>query len=98
MEGEDDRLVGGEEAIEIFVVEAVRMLVEGFERQEVDDVDDADAQVGRPVAQQGDGGEGFQRGHIAAAGHHDFGIAVVVGGPLPDAKARGAVLRRLLPC
>ena len=67
------------------------MLGSRLKRQEVDDVDDAHAQIGRLVAQEDDGGESFERGHVAGAGHDDFGIAVVVRGPLPDAEAGGAV-------
>ena len=45
------------------------------------------------LAQDGDGGERLQRGHVAAAGHDHVGRnALVVAGPLPDADALGAVL------
>ncbi len=38
-----------------------------------------------------DGGQGFHGGHVAAAGHHHFGTAFVVRGPLPDAQPGGAM-------
>ena len=44
-------------------------------------------------AQDGDGGQRFQRGHVAAAGHDHVGRGVlVVAGPLPNADAFGAML------
>ena len=43
---------------------------------------------------QRDGGERLQRRHIAGAGHDHIGIAVIVAGPLPDARAGGAMANR----
>ena len=78
-------------------VQAVRMLALRLQRHQVDDVDDADLQLGRVPAQQVDRGQGLERRHVAAAGHHDVGLrALVVAGPLPDAEARRAVLDRLV--
>ena len=52
---------------------------------------------GSVLAQQIDGGERFERRHVAAAGHHHVGLAaLVVAGPFPDADARRAVLDRLV--
>ena len=93
MEGEDDRLVLGEELVEIHVAQPVRMLGLRLQLHEVDDVDHPDFQLGQMLAQDGDGGERLQRGHVAAAGHDHVGRDVlVVAGPLPDADALGAVL------
>ena len=50
--GEDDRLVGGEERVEVAVGQAVRMLALRLQRHQVDDVDDADLQLGQVLAQQ----------------------------------------------
>ena len=45
------------------------------------------------LAQDGDGGQRLQRGHVAAAGHDHVGRdGLVVAGPLPDADALGAML------
>ncbi len=45
------------------------------------------------LAQQGDRRQGFERRHVAGAGHDDLRLAVlVVAGPGPDADAGGAVL------
>ena len=64
---------------------------------QIDDVDDADLQIGRVPAQQIDRGQRLQRRHVAAAGHHDVGLAAaVVAGPFPDAKPGFAMLDRLV--
>ena len=44
VEVEDDRLVGGEQAVEVAVGQAVRVLAVGRELEQVDDVDEADLQ------------------------------------------------------
>src|SRR6266536_2615450 len=41
MEGKDDRLVGGEQRVEIVIREAMRVLARGLQRHEIDYVDDA---------------------------------------------------------
>ena len=38
VKGEDDRLVDGEEGVEVTIGEAVRMLARGLQRHEIDDV------------------------------------------------------------
>ena len=73
VEGEDDRLVGGEEGIEIFVGQAVGMLRDGLQSHEVDYIDYADAKIGYVFTEQGDGSENFQGGNISGAGHDDIG-------------------------
>ena len=42
VEGEDDRAVGREEAVEVAVAQAVRMLASRLQRHQIDHVDDAD--------------------------------------------------------
>jgi hypothetical protein len=73
--------------------EAVGMVDVGDELEEVDDVDEADFEGGDVFAEEGDGGEGFGGGDVAAGGHDDVGVgALVVGGPVPDSETFGAVL------
>ena len=75
--------------------QAVRMLAGRLESHQIDDVDDANLQVGQFAAENIDGGQRFDRRHVAAAGHHHVGLAAaVVAGPFPDADAGGAVLDR----
>ena len=75
----------------------VRMLARRLQLHQIDDVDDADLQIGRVLAQEIDGGQRLQRRHVAAARHHDVGLAAtVVAGPLPDAEAGRAMLDRLV--
>src|SRR4029450_12247635 len=88
MEGKDDRLVGGEQRVEIVIREAMRVLARGLQRHEIDYVDDAYLQIGSVPSKEVDSGKGLQRRHVTAARHHDIGLAaLVVAGPLPDAEA-----------
>ena len=79
--GEDHRLVAGEQAVEIAVAEAVRMLIAGLQRHQVDDVDDANSSSRAMLAQQIDGGQRFQGRDVAGAGHDDVGFAAVFSLP-----------------
>src|SRR5689334_15749999 len=64
----------------------------GHQAEEIDDVDEANLQVGAVLAQNGGGGEGFRGGNIASAGDDDIGLgAGIGGGPVPDADALRAV-------
>jgi len=60
--GEDDRLVRGEERVELLIRHAVRMFGGGLQAHQVDDVDDADLEVRHVLAHQGDRSQGLQRG------------------------------------
>jgi hypothetical protein len=92
VEGEDDGPVVGEERGVLGVRQAVRVVAVGDQLEEVDDVDEAHFHVGEVLAQEGGGREGFLRHDVAAGGDDDVGLfAVVVGGPVPDADALGAV-------
>jgi hypothetical protein len=76
------------------VAQAVRMLALRLELHQVHDVDHADLQLGKMLrSRMVHGGQRFQRGHVAAAGHDHVRLAaLVVAGPRPDADAGGAVL------
>ena len=50
MEGEDDRLVLGEEVVEVHVAQPVRVLGLRLQLHEVDDVDHPDFQIGQMLA------------------------------------------------
>ena len=66
-------------------------------RDRVHHVHHADLQLRQLLPQNADSGQRFQSGGIAAAGHHHIRLlAGIIGGPLPDADALGAVLDRLL--
>ena len=105
---EDDRPVGREDRVELRVGQAVWVLGVRLEAHQVDDVDDADHQVGKRLAQKRRRRKGLERRDVAGAREHDVRrAAAVVRGPLPDAQATGAmhdrvvhgevVQRRLLP-
>src|SRR6202035_1240851 len=62
MEGEDDRLLLGDQRIEVCVAQPVWVLGLRLQLHEVDDVDDPDFQLGQMLSQNGNRGERFQRG------------------------------------
>ena len=62
-----------------------------LQHHQIDHVDDTDADVGDIRAQERHGGERLQGRHIAGTGHDHVGIAGIVAGPLPDARAGGAM-------
>lgn len=72
------------------------MLGVRLESHQVDHVDQAHLQLREVLAQQFDGGQRLQGGHVSAAGEHHVRLgAAVVAGPLPDAQATAGVLDRL---
>ena len=92
VEVEDDRLVGGEQAVELAFRRPVRVIRDRMQLEQVDDVDEAQLEIGEPLAQDRRRRERLQRHHIAAARQHDVGlVAVVRARPLPDAHALGDV-------
>ncbi len=47
---------------------------------------------GSRASEDGDGGQGFEGGDVAGAGHDDIRFAAaIIAGPFPDADARGAM-------
>jgi hypothetical protein len=68
-EGEEDRLVLREEDVEVVVGEPCG-LGRGLQLHEVHHVDDPDAELRRVQAEEIDGGERLERGHVATARHH----------------------------
>ena len=92
VECKDDGPVVCEERGVLSVCQAVRMVSVGDEFEQVDHVDEANLDVGEVLAQQRSCGERFLGHHIAARGHDHVGLsAVVVGSPIPDTNALGAV-------
>src|SRR5687767_703116 len=97
MKRKDDRLVLGEERIEVMITQSLWMLTVGLECHEVYDIDHANFQFGQVAAEQIDRGERLERRHIAAARHDHIRFpAFVVAGEFPDASARCAMLDRIV--
>ncbi len=97
MESEEDGLIFGEQEVIVLVRQAVGVLAVRLQAHQVHHVHHPDLQIGEVVAEDGDGGQGLQGGGLPAAGQDDVRLStLVVGGPLPDADALGAVLHRLL--
>jgi len=93
MKAKDDVLVACEERVVIRFAQAMRVLALRLQFHQIDNIDHPDFQVGQMLAKNGNGGQNFQRGRVAAAGHDDirFGGVLVVAGPLPDANPFGAM-------
>ena len=92
VEGEDDVFVPGEQCVESVIAQSVRMFALRLQLHQVHDIDDANLQFWQMLAQDRDGGERLQRGHVATAGHDNIRFAAgVAAGPMPDADALGAV-------
>ena len=79
--GEDHRPIDREQRIELRILQAVRMFGVRLQRHQVDHIDHPHADVGHVLAQQRDRRERLERGHVARAGHHDVGTALVIAGP-----------------
>ena len=97
VEGEDDRLILGEQHVVLGIGQTVRMLPLGLQLHQVNHVDNANLEFGQLFPQDGYGSQRFERRCLAAARHNNVRFcALIVGRPLPDADALGAVLHSLL--
>ena len=94
---EGDRSIGREQRVELRIGEPVRMLALRLEAHQVDDVDDPDLEVGKPVAKKPSRRERLERRDVATACEDDVRLFVaVIRRPLPDADAAGAVHDRIV--
>jgi len=92
VEVEDDGLVRGEQGIEVAIGEAVRVFGFRHETEQIDDVDEADLQIGKVFLQDRNRSERLHRRDVARTSHDHIGLlAVVRRSPIPDADALGAV-------
>jgi hypothetical protein len=90
--GENDRLVGREEHVEIFVAQTVGVFAPWLELHQVNHVNHPDFPFRELLPQQLHRGQGLERRHVAGARHDHIRLAVlVVAGPRPDADAGGAM-------
>src|SRR5262245_61873266 len=68
------------------------MFFSGLQLHQIDDVDDADPQVGYERAQEVDGCESLERWNITATCHDDVGLRpLIVARPFPDADSGRAM-------
>ena len=66
----------------------MRVLAAGLQLHQIDDIDYPDLQIGKMLAQDGNGGQNLQRGCISTTSHHYVRLTIlVVAGPLPDADS-----------
>ena len=97
VEGEDDRIIHGEQHLVLSIGQAVRMFPLRQQLHQVNHVDNANLEFGQLFPQDGYGSQRFERRRLAAARHNNVRLcALIVGRPLPDADALGAVLHSLL--
>lgn len=90
---EDDRLVRGEERVEVAVGEPVRVLLRVLQPHEVDDVDDTDLELRQVLTQEVRSRQDLERRDVARTAEHDVRVLARYLGarPLPDPEATGAV-------
>jgi hypothetical protein len=81
MEGEDNRLVRGEQRVEPGILQAVRVLGFGLQFHQIDDVDNPDLQVRQVLPGDGYRGQHLQRWYVTGACHYNiwFPIALAAG-------------------
>ena len=91
MEGEDHRLVGRKQLIEILILQTMGMLGLRLQHHQIHHVDDTDANIRDVFAQESHGGQRLKSWHVAGTGHDHVGIADIVAGPSPNARTSGAV-------
>src|SRR4026208_2226390 len=97
VEGEHDWLVFGEERIEVWVRQAMRVLAPWLQFHQVYNVDDADLQCRKMLAAEIYRSQRFQRWHISATGHHNVWLcSLVIARPFPDSDASRAMFDRLV--
>ena len=95
--GENNGLILCEQHVVLLIRQAVGMLGVGLELHQVHYVHHTDLQFRQFPPQDRDRRQGLQSGRVAAAGHDHIRLLVlVVGSPVPDADALGAVLHRLV--
>lgn len=92
VEVEDNRLVFREQADPLLVVQSVRVLSRADELKEVNNVDDADLELGEVSQKEIDGSQHLVCADITARRHDDVGLLASVGTELwPGADSLGAV-------
>ena len=97
VEVEDHRLVEREQAVEVAVRRAVRMLAGALHPEEIDHIDEAQLEVRQALAQDRRRRQRLLGRDVAAGCHDHVGLgALVVAGPSPDADALGAMHDRLV--
>ena len=92
VEIKDDRFVCGEQAVEVSITQAVRVLPVRLQLEEINDVDEANPQVVELFAQDRRGGQRLLRRNITGASHHYVRLlSLIITGLAPDADALRAV-------
>lgn len=92
MKVEDHRLILGEQADPLLVVQTVGMLSRADQLEKIDDVDHANFQLGEVSEQEVNGGQHLVSADVTARCHDNIGLLASVGAELgPGADTLGAV-------
>ncbi len=90
-------LSSGEQAVEVPVREAMRVLAGWRELEEIHHIDETNLEIGEVLPQQHNRRQRLFGGNVPGAGHHHIRFGpLVVAGLSPDADALGAVRDRLV--
>ena len=97
VEVENDRLAGGEQAVEVAHAEPMRMLCVRLHLVQVHDIYEPNFQLRQPLAQDCRRRQRLQRRHVATRGHDHIRLgSLVVAGLGPDTDPLGAMRDRLI--
>jgi hypothetical protein len=95
VEVDDNRLVGGEQALEGLFIQSMGVLARLAENEQVVDVDDSDSDTS--VSEQGSGSNGLESDFNTTSDKYDIGVDTTFGGEsLPDGGTSDTVLFSLM--
>jgi hypothetical protein len=95
VEVDDNRLVGGEQALEGLFIQSMGVLARLAENEQVVDVDDSDSDTS--VSEQGSGGDSLESDFNTTSDKYDIGVDTTFGGEsLPDGGTSDTVLLGLM--
>jgi len=92
VEVENNRLVIGKDGIVLGVGQTVWMIAIGLQLEQVDDIDEANLQLGKMLTKKGSSSKRFLRASVTATCHDDIRLCTcIVGGPRPNTKTLATV-------
>lgn len=92
VEVENNRLVIGKDGSVLSIGQTVRMVAIGLQLEQVDDIDEANLQLGKVLTKKGSSSKRFLRASVTATCHDDIRLfTCIVGGPRPNSKTLATV-------
>ena len=93
VKGEDYRLISGEKRIKVLIGQPMRMFALRLKRHQINDVNNADLQLGKVPAENIHGRKRLQCRHLSGASHYNVRFGPLIGArPFPDADSSRRVL------